>query len=351
MKTASFDYDLPQDRIAQVPVEPRDSAKLMVLNRQTGQIDHKIFKDLTDYVQPGDMMVFNNTRVIPARLFSRKVATGGRIELLLLDQIGPQTWRTLVGGRRVRPGTVLELLNHQDENSGVLAEIKEIEKGKGLIEFRQPASKWLAALGHTPLPPYIRNYTGNPARYQTIYAKEEGSAAAPTAGLHFTGDLLLELREKGVRFGYVTLQIGLDTFKPIKEDDIEGHIIHTEWAQLRPDTARMINETKLAGGKVIAVGTTSVRTLESAAIKSACDNNSCGWQTVSAFEGATDLYITPGYDFRVVDTLVTNFHLPRSTLIVLVSAFSSLETIKRAYARAIELDYRFYSFGDAMLIL
>jgi S-adenosylmethionine:tRNA ribosyltransferase-isomerase len=351
MKTASFEYELEQERIAQVPVEPRDSARLMVLNRQTGQIDHKIFRDLVDYVRRGDLLVFNNTRVIPARLFSRKVNTGGRVELLLLDQIGPKTWRSLVGGRRVRPGITLELLNHRDELSGVLADIIELERGQGLIEFREPASHWLDALGHTPLPPYIHNYTGDPSRYQTIYAKEEGSAAAPTAGLHFTADLLHELCEMGVKFTYVTLQIGLDTFKPIKEDDIEEHTIHTEWAQLLPETARLINETKLAGGKVIAVGTTSVRTLESAAMRSECDGNNCGWQTVSSFEGPTDLYITPGFRFQVVDSMITNFHLPRSTLIVLVSAFASLDTIKNAYACAIDNDYRFFSFGDAMLIL
>lgn len=349
MQTTSFDYYLPEDLIAQVPIEPRDSARLMVVDRQTGQIEHKVFRELIDFIRPGDLMVFNNTRVIPARLFSRKVDTGGQVELLLLNQSG-SSWEALIGGRRVREGTRLELLDHQGNPSGVRADIVKYDGGKGFVEFRLPTSQWLDVLGHTPLPPYIHNYTGNPERYQTIYAEKEGSAAAPTAGLHFTAELLLKLREKGVKFAYVTLQIGLDTFKPIKEDDINAHTIHTEWAELDSETARMINETRLSGSKIVAVGTTSVRTLETAALRHTCKAEYCGWQTVSAFSGATDLYITPGFQFRAVDLMITNFHLPRSTLIVLVSAFASLDLIKKAYNSAVEQRYRFFSFGDAMLL-
>jgi S-adenosylmethionine:tRNA ribosyltransferase-isomerase len=356
MRTEEFDYELAPERIAQEPVEPRDSAKLMVLDRVTGAIEHRIFRDIGDYLRPGDLLVLNDTRVIPARLYGHKAGTGGRVEILLLEPVEPRTWWTLVGGRRVREGTRLEIEGaEEDTTAGVEAVVREAgEDGQRLVEFNRPVRDWIEALGHTPLPPYIHGYTGDPERYQTVYARREGSVAAPTAGLHFTPELLLALRDQGVGITYVTLRIGLDTFKPIGEEEITAHPMHSEWAELSPTTARQINETKLAGGRVVAAGTTAVRTLETAALRANpedCDDGACGWNTVSAFAGPTDLYITPGYRFRAVDVLLTNFHLPRSTLIVLVSAFAGLETIRRAYQAAIEHDYRFYSFGDAMLIL
>jgi S-adenosylmethionine:tRNA ribosyltransferase-isomerase len=351
VKTADFDYTLPPEQIAQTPVEPRDSARLMVLDRSTGEIEHRIFHDLGDYLLPGDLLILNDTRVIPARLYARKVPTGGRVEILLLEQTGVLTWRALVGGRKVRVGTNLELV----DSPPVRAEIQALEDGgQRIIVFDRPTSEWLNELGHTPLPPYIHGYRGDPERYQTVYSRREGSAAAPTAGLHFTADLLLSLLEMGVKLAYVTLRIGLDTFKPLDTADIRDHKIHTEWAQLDASVAKQINETKLAGGRIIAVGTTAVRTLETGALganPAGCEDSQCRWSTVAAFEGPTDLYITPGFRFRAVDALITNFHLPRSTLIVLVSAFAGRDTIKHAYATAIDQDYRFYSFGDAMLIL
>lgn len=356
MKTAEFDYPLPPELIAQKPAEPRDSARLMVVDRATGRIEHRIFHQIGEYLQPGDLLILNDTRVIPARLFARKADTGGRVEILLLQQLSPRTWQALTGGRKVRMGTRLVLIDDRGVASGIQATvIGQGGSGQRLIEFDQPSSEWLWEMGNLPLPPYIRSYAGDPERYQTIYARHEGSAAAPTAGLHFTADLLLDLRLHGIRFAHVTLQVGLDTFKPIREDDIHDHTIHTEWARLGPETARQINETRLAGGRIIAVGTTAVRTLETAARKANPDNNcpadQCGWSTVTAFEGPTDLYITPGYRFRVVDVMLTNFHLPRTTLIVLVSAFAGQDLVKSAYRTAVEQRYRFYSFGDTMLIL
>ena len=356
MKTADFDYELPEELIAQTPAEPRDSARLMVLERLAGQLDHQVFRDLASFLRPGDLLVLNDTRVIPARLPARKKGTGGRVEILLLEERDDERWLALVGGRRVRTGTELELVNRESGTTTGLEVrvLAEKDGGQRLIEFSRPTGEWLAELGETPLPPYIRGYSGDPERYQTIYSRHEGSAAAPTAGLHFTPELLFGLREEGVRLAFVTLRIGLDTFKPIEEAEIAAHRIHTEWARLSPETARLVNETRLAGGRIIAVGTTAVRTLETAALianPDACEGSQCGWATVAAFEGATDLYITPGFRFLAVDGLLTNFHLPRSTLILLVSAFAGQGAIREAYASAIEHRYRFYSFGDAMLIL
>jgi S-adenosylmethionine:tRNA ribosyltransferase-isomerase len=352
MLTSEFDYPLPPERIAQEPAKPRDSAKLLVLNRVTGAIDHRIFREIGDYLRPGDLLILNDTRVIPARIYAEKAGTGGRVEILLLEPVEPQTWWALVGGRRVREGTRLEL---GKDPTLVEATIRRTgSDGQRLIEFSRPVHDWLDELGHAPLPPYIHGYTGDPERYQTVYARREGSVAAPTAGMHFTPELLLELRDQGVQISYVTLRIGLDTFKPISVNEIAEHPMHSEWAELGANTARQINETKLAGGRVVAVGTTAVRTLETAAIRASPDAGErgvCAWNPVNAFAGPTKLYITPGYRFRAVDVLLTNFHLPRSTLIVLVSAFAGMKTIRRAYRAAIERDYRFYSFGDAMLIL
>ncbi len=355
MKTSDFDYHLPRELIAQTPAEPRDSSRLMVLDRATGRIEHRIFHEIVNYFLPGDLLVLNNSRVVPARLFARKAGTGGRVELLLLEQQSPARWRALVGGRRVREGTRLDVVNPAGEPTDIQVTVEETGmEGQRTIRFSRPTGEWLPLVGQMPLPPYIQHYTGDPERYQTVYARPEGSAAAPTAGLHFTPELLLALRNQGVQLAYATLRIGLDTFKPIDETDIHAHTIHTEWAQLTPETARQINKTKLAGRRVIAVGTTAVRTLETAALRAnpaGCSGDECGWATVAAFEGPTDLFITPGFQFRAVDALITNFHLPRSTLIVLVSAFAGLEQTKVAYTAAIDLRYRFYSFGDAMLIL
>lgn len=355
MRTAEFDYDLPPERIAQVPVEPRDAARLMILDRTSGAMEHRVFREVGEYLRPGDLLVLNDTKVFPARLFGRKARSGGRVEILLLEEIRAGTWSGLVRGHRIRVGTVLELEDPAGRPAGVKATITEMgSEGQRSIEFSDPPADWLKRLGHMPLPPYIRDYTGDPERYQTIFARHEESAAAPTAGLHFTAELLLSLRSMGVGQAYISLRIGLDTFKPIESEEITDHTIHTEWAQLSPETARQINQTRLAGGRIVAVGTTAVRTLETAArgANSAARNApACGWSAVYPFEGPTDLYITPGHRFRAVDALVTNFHLPRSTLLVLVSAFAGREAVRRAYAEAIGRGYRFYSFGDAMLIL
>lgn len=355
MRTDQFDFELPPERIAQQPAEPRDSAKLMVLDRASGVIEHRIFNELGGYLRPGDLLVLNNTRVIPARLYARKRETGGRAELLLLEPVDPHTWWALVGGRKVRGGTQLEITNDEGQEPVVIqAVVRQAgPDGQRLVEFSQPVDDWIAALGHTPLPPYIRGYSGDPERYQTVFARREGSVAAPTAGLHFTPELLLTLRDQGIRSAEVTLRVGLGTFKPISAAQITAHPMHSEWAELSATTARQVNETRLAGGRVVAVGTTAVRTLETAAQRAnpdGCEDGACSWNTVNAFTGPTDLFITPGYHFRATDVLLTNFHLPRSTLIVLVSAFAGVETIRQAYQVAIEQDYRFYSFGDAMLI-
>ena len=355
MKTADFVYHLPPEYIAQTPVEPRDSSKLMVLERGTGEIRHRVFREICSYLQAGDLLVLNDTRVIPARLGSRKTGTGGRVEILLLECLEGATWLALVGGRKVREGTVLELVQPDGVATGVQGKITQPRGGgQWAIEFNRPASEWLWEVGQTPLPPYIRGYTGDPERYQTVYSRHDGSAAAPTAGLHLTAEMLLRLREMKVELAYLTLQIGLDTFKPIDEKEISAHAMHSEWMRLGAETARQVNETKSAGGRVIAVGTTVVRALETVGLVDRLPGQESDPRigcTVSAWEGPTNLFVTPGFRFRVVDAMITNFHLPRSTLLVLVSAFAGLESIKRAYAAAMAHGYRFYSFGDAMLIL
>jgi S-adenosylmethionine:tRNA ribosyltransferase-isomerase len=340
LKTADFDYDLPPERIAQTPVEPRDSSRLLVLDRQSGSITHKVFHEIGAYLRPGDVLVANQTRVIPARLYARKVPTGGKVEVLLLNRRAERTWETLVGGKRMTAGKRLVLEN------GLEGEIIEVLDGaRRVVRFEQPLDEAIEKIGLMPLPPYIHEKLDEPERYQTVYAQESGSAAAPTAGLHFTPQLIAALEAQGVLFAKVTLHVGLDTFAPVNEDDPGEHHIHTEWCRLTPETAEIINQAKAAGGRVIAVGTTSVRTLETAA------RNAAPGDVVAPFEGATDLFILPGYEFKAVDALVTNFHLPRSTLLMLVSAFAGRETILAAYDAAMQNDYRFYSFGDAMLIL
>lgn len=353
MKTSEFDYDLPSELIAQTPLEPRSVSRLMVLNRASGDILHRRFYDLPDLLRPGDLLVHNESRVIPARLFAQK-ATGGRVEMLLLRPRDDLTWETLVHGKRVRVGTRLTLLDAPDgAPTDAQAEVLEVgERGLRVLLFNKPVLPLAKQVGTTPLPPYIHTSLTDPERYQTVYARTPGSAAAPTAGLHFTPDLLLELREKGIQSAFVTLHIGLDTFRPVQEERIEDHRIHTEYCRLTPEVAEQINRVKLAGGRVVAVGTTSVRVLETAARAAArAQVEVCPRQSIAAFDGPTDLFIYPGYRYRIVDVLITNFHLPRSTLLMLVAAFAGKELMERAYSEAIRQRYRFYSFGDAMLIL
>jgi S-adenosylmethionine:tRNA ribosyltransferase-isomerase len=343
VKTADFDYDLPQERIAQTPVEPRHASRLLVLDRQKDSLEHTTFWHVADYLRPGDLLVVNQTRVIPARVFARK-DTGGRVELLLLRRADLLTWEALVGGKGMVPGRKLEV------EGGPRAEVVgDLEGSRRLVRFAEPVEPYLPEIGQMPLPPYIHERLSDPERYQTVYARQPGSAAAPTAGLHFTVELMDRLRGMGVQFSEVTLHVGLDTFAPVNEDDPQEHKIHTEWCELTPETARQVNETKARGGRVIAVGTTSVRTLESAA-RAASESGAPG-QIVVPFSGPTDLFILPGYSFRAVDAMITNFHLPKSTLIMLVSAFAGRERILATYKTAVEMQYRFFSFGDAMLIL
>lgn len=338
MKTSDFDYHLPESSIAQTPVEPRDSSRLLVLHRDSGKIEHRLFRDVKLFLQPNDLLILNQTRVIPARIFAKK-ESGGKVELLLLRKCDDLTWEALVGGKGLRVGKLV-LIEIGDKK--IQVEIIEILDGsERLIKFSEPIEPYFPKIGNIPLPPYIHEKLSDPERYQTVYSKETGSAAAPTAGLHFTPELLDEIKNMGVKIGYVTLHVGLDTFAPVNEENPEEHKIHTEWCELTQATADLINETKRNDGRVIAVGTTSVRTLESAGQQS----------LISAFSGPTSIYILPGYQFKVVDIMITNFHLPKSTLIMLVSAFAGREKILDTYNTAIKEGYRFYSFGDAMLIL
>ncbi|OGO06818.1 MAG: tRNA preQ1(34) S-adenosylmethionine ribosyltransferase-isomerase QueA [Chloroflexi bacterium RBG_13_56_8] len=341
MLTREFDYDLPAELIAQVPVEPRDASRLLVLHRAERSLEHRHFHDVLDYLNPGDLLVANESRVIPARLFARKVPTGGRVELLLLSRLGPARWEALVRGRKVAVGQRLRI--GEDENAlfGVVEAVAA--SGGRVIRFDAPIERHIGQLGVIPLPPYIHQPLADPERYQTVYACVDGSVAAPTAGLHFTPELVQRAKERGMGWATVVLHISLDTFRPVTEEVVEEHRIHTEYCHLSAEVAQRINATKAAGHRVIAVGTTSVRVLETAA-----RNVVAG---VEPWDGPTDLFIYPGYRFRVVDALITNFHLPRSSLLMLVSAFAGTEQIQHAYREAIRLKYRFYSLGDSMLIL
>jgi len=367
VKTSDFDYHLPAELIAQRPLPRRDASRLLILHRNSGRIEHRQFTDVLNYLHAGDILVANNSRVIPARLYGRK-GTGGQVEILLLEQVDDRRWQALVGGKRLGEGTPIALYDREGADSHLTATVTAVLDGpQREITFSQPINEHLEQLGHTPLPPYIHQSLDDSERYQTIYARPPGSAAAPTAGLHFSGELLLSLRERGVLFETVTLHVGLDTFKPVTAEEVAGHTIHSEWASLAPESARRINEAKLAGGRLVAVGTTALRTLETAALRSAGiqgslqdvsardaageTSNICPWKPVAAFEGPTDLFIYPGYRFRAVDALITNFHLPHSSLLMLVSAFAGREQVLAVYEEAIREQYRFYSFGDAMLIL
>ncbi|MDR0880257.1 MAG: tRNA preQ1(34) S-adenosylmethionine ribosyltransferase-isomerase QueA [Clostridioides sp.] len=340
MKTSDFKFDLPQELIAQVPIEDRSSSRLMVLDRETGNIEHKIFKDVVDYLNPGDCLVLNDTKVIPARLIGQKVETGGKIEFLLLKRTEDDTWETLVKpGKRAKIGTKFEF-----GEGRLIAEVVAMgEDGSRIVKFHYDGifEEILDELGSMPLPPYITEKLEEKDRYQTVYSKHSGSAAAPTAGLHFTEELLEQIRAKGVEIAFITLHVGLGTFRPVKVDDVLEHHMHSEYYVVTKEAKDKINNAKEAGKRVVCVGTTSCRTVESASKEKGRIEETSGW---------TDIFIYPGYEFKIVDRLITNFHLPESTLIMLVSALSDKDTILDAYKTAVEERYRFFSFGDAMFI-
>ncbi len=341
MRLSDFDYDLPPEFIAQTPAEPRDSARLLVMDRRTGALTHAVFSDLGQFLRAGDVLILNDTRVIPARLFARK-STGGRVEVLMLYRRAPLLWEVLVGGKGVHVGTVLEI----EGRAGVQAVVMEALPGaRRVVQFSQPVSPILPRVGHTPLPPYIHTPLTDAERYQTVYARYPGSAAAPTAGLHFTQELLDRLRFSGVKIGYITLHVGLDTFAPVTAERIDEHPMHGEMCQIAGDTVELVNAARREGRRVIAVGTTCVRTLEYAATRAP---DGAGIERLAE---TADLFIRPGHAFRVVDGMITNFHLPKTTLLMLVSAFAGRERILAAYEEARRQGYRFYSFGDAMLIV
>ena len=340
MKTSDFYYDLPEELIAQTPLEQRDTSRLMTLDRNTGAVEHHHFYDLLDYLKAGDCLILNNSRVLPARLLGQRLPGGGACEVLLLIDRGDKTWECLVRpGRKMKPGAKLSFGNGE-----LTAEVVgEVEGGNRLVRFDYDGIflEVLEQLGKMPLPPYIKAELQDRERYQTVYSKVVGSAAAPTAGLHFTPELLEKIAEKGVGIGYVTLHVGLGTFRPVKEDEITDHEMHSEYCTIPQETADLINRTKASGGRVICVGTTSCRTLESWANEDGTMEAKAGW---------TNIYIYPGYRFKVMDGLVTNFHLPESTLIMLVSAFAGREEVLNAYCEAVKERYRFFSFGDAMFL-
>ena len=339
MKLSDFMYELPEERIAQTPVEPRDHSRLMVLHRDTHAIEHRHFYDVIDYLNPGDCLVINDTKVIPARLYGER-PTGGACEVLLLKQVGPKRWETLVRpGKKLKPGA--EVIFGDGRLRCRVLESTDV--GGRIVEFECEGTfeAALDALGEMPLPPYIHEKLKDKSRYQTVYARQDGSAAAPTAGLHFTPELLRRIRDKGIDIVPVLLHVGLGTFRPVKVENIEDHEMHTEYFEVTEDAARRINAARERGGRIVAVGTTSVRTLESAAKDG----------RVRAMRGDTSIFIKPGYQYQMVDALITNFHLPGSTLVMLVSALYDRERILAAYKLAVREEYRFFSFGDAMLIL
>ncbi len=341
MKTHDFYYDLPKERIAQTPVEPRDHSRLLVMDRFTGEMEHRHFYDIVDYLRPGDLLVINDSRVLPARLYGVKEDTGAHMELLLLEQKENQVWECLAKpGKKAKPGT--KLIFGDGLLTGEVVEVKE--DGNRMVQFTCDGNFYavLDRIGQMPLPPYITEKLQDKERYQTVYSKELGSAAAPTAGLHFTPELMDKIRAMGVDFASVTLHVGLGTFRPVKAEEVTDHKMHSEHCLLPQETADKILKTKANGGRVIAVGTTSCRTLESVATFTG---------KIQPWEGYTDIFIYPGYEFKVLDGLITNFHLPESTLIMLVSAFAGREHILHAYEEAVKLEYRFFSFGDACLFI
>ncbi|MCE4991895.1 tRNA preQ1(34) S-adenosylmethionine ribosyltransferase-isomerase QueA [Staphylococcus haemolyticus] len=341
MNVEEFDYDLPESLIAQTPLKDRDQSRLLVLGRNSGNIEHKHFKDVIDYLETGDTLVLNDTRVMPARLFGLKEDTGAKVEMLMLTRIENNDWEVLLKpAKRIKVGNKLSF-----GEGKIIAEcIEELDQGgrimrlhyEGILEER------LNELGEMPLPPYIKERLDDPDRYQTVYAKESGSAAAPTAGLHFTDELLDEIRAKGINIAFITLHVGLGTFRPVSVEDINDHEMHSEYYQMTQETADLLNQTKKEGHRIISVGTTSTRTLETIRRD---------YNEFVAVSGWTDIFIYPGFTYKAIDGLITNFHLPKSTLVMLVSAFSSRENILNAYKEAVKLEYRFFSFGDAMLII
>jgi S-adenosylmethionine:tRNA ribosyltransferase-isomerase len=339
MKTSDFDYHLPEGFIAQTPIEPRDHSRLLILNRKDGSMVYRHFYDIVDYLKSGDVMVFNDSRVIPARLKGKRVGSGGVVEILLLRRLEPNVWKALV-----KPAKKLTIGAEVSVNStGITATITEVgDEGQRTVRFNDEAG--LLSAGEIPLPPYIHTHLDNPDRYQTVYARILGSAAAPTAGLHFTPDLLGTIERMGVRCLFTTLHVGLDTFRPVTVDDPTEHTIYKEYGIISPEVAEELTKAKQEERRIICVGTTSVRLIEQAALKSPPN-------TVQPYSDWASLFILPGHQFRMVDVMVTNFHLPKSTLLMLVSAFAGKELIDRAYHEAISQKYRFYSFGDAMLIL
>ncbi len=344
MKTSDFDYYLPHELIAQTPVEPRDRARLMVLDRTGGEIKHHRFSELTDLLSPGDVLVFNDSRVIPARLMGRKTDSGGRLEILLLRRLSPGVWQTLVRpAKRAGIGTMIEITGDKSQNHSITAEVTGLgEGGMRVISFSDETP--LSELGRVPLPPYIRTPLATPERYQTVYASASGSIAAPTAGLHFTPGLIDRIKAKGIRCLFVTLHVGLDSFRPIREEDPLQHPLYQEYGVLNKAAARELSLARQEGRRIICVGTTAVRLIEAVALNSPPDR-------LEPFEGWVNLFILPGHRFRMASALITNFHLPRSSLLMLVTAFAGNELISKAYREAIASGYRFYSFGDAMLIL
>ncbi|QUX18910.1 tRNA preQ1(34) S-adenosylmethionine ribosyltransferase-isomerase QueA [Staphylococcus haemolyticus] len=341
MNVEEFDYDLPESLIAQTPLKDRDQSRLLVLGRHSGNIEHKHFKDVIDYLETGDTLVLNDTRVMPARLFGLKEETGAKVEMLMLTRIENNDWEVLLKpAKRIKVGNKLSF-----GEGKIIAEcLQELDQGgrimrlhyEGILEER------LNELGEMPLPPYIKERLDDPDRYQTVYAKESGSAAAPTAGLHFTDELLDEIRAKGINIAFITLHVGLGTFRPVSVEDINDHEMHSEYYQMTQETADLLNQTKKEGHRIISVGTTSTRTLETIRRD---------YNEFVAVSGWTDIFIYPGFTYKAIDGLITNFHLPKSTLVMLVSAFSSRENILNAYKEAVKLEYRFFSFGDAMLII
>lgn len=340
MLLSDFDYDLPEELIAQTPCEPRDHSRLLILDKKEKTIEHKHFYNLKEYLVPGDTLIFNDTRVIPARLIGHKSETGGKIEVFLLTRQKNDEWEVLVKpGKKAQIGTTVVFA--EDLSCEVIA---NTEFGGRIVKFKFKGvfEEVLDRLGQTPLPPYIKTALTDKERYQTVYARERGSAAAPTAGLHFTKEMLTELKEMGINLGFVTLHVGLGTFRPVNVDKIEDHVMHREYYSVSAETAKLIDETKQRGSRVIAVGTTAIRTLESAGERKNYITVKSGW---------TDIFIYPGYEFKIVDAFITNFHLPKSTLLMLISAFAGKECVFKAYKEAIKEKYRFFSFGDAMFIV
>ncbi len=341
MRTADFDYTLPIERIAQTPIEPRDHSRLMVLHRADGSMQHRRFFEIVDYLQAGDVLVLNDSRVIPARLLGHKLNGGAKADILLLHRVDTGIWETLAKpGKRLKKGTLIEIESENQEGH-ILAEVlSKTESGTVLLHFTN--EELLGRLGNVPLPPYIHTPVQDPERYQTVYARSKGSVAAPTAGLHFTPTLMDRIREKGIEFVFITLHVGLGSFRPVTVDDPREHSLHREYCEVSSDAARRLNEAKRKGKRIIGVGTTAVRAVEWAMQPDG---------ELQPFAGWNNLYILPGYQFHTVDALITNFHLPRSTLLMLVAAFAGREQILKTYDEAIRIEYRFYSFGDAMLIV